>query len=237
MALGRTVRPRRVLMAPGMPLTGPMAASVSRSRTAGRGGALAGPDSPSGKLVRAAGPRMRRAAASYARAASSAVSNVPSHTRCPRVGSRISAAHFPHGLWRTPLYWVPGRVPVIPAWLTLRSSAGEGPLELHTPVALLVVGRSERCVAGAPATLAWADPSRGSGAAGADAWAGAGAEDLRVALVGDGAASVVVGTGSGPGAGAGVPSGRRVGGACKGASPTGLAGAGAVARMAWGAGS
>jgi len=42
----------------------------------------AGP-SPSRKLVMAASPRMRRAAASYASAASSAVSNVPSHRREP----------------------------------------------------------------------------------------------------------------------------------------------------------
>jgi hypothetical protein len=40
------------------------------------------------------GPRMCRAAASYARAASSAVSNVPSHRRAPRLGSRISAAQL-----------------------------------------------------------------------------------------------------------------------------------------------
>ena len=41
----------------------------------------------SGKLVTALGPRMRRAAASYARAASSAVSKVPSHRRAPYAGS------------------------------------------------------------------------------------------------------------------------------------------------------
>ena len=41
-----------------------------------------GMESPSsGKLHRAAAPRMARAALSYARAASSAVSNVPSHLR------------------------------------------------------------------------------------------------------------------------------------------------------------
>ena len=39
--------------------------------------------SPRRKLVMAASPRMRRAAASYASAASSAVSNVPSHRRDP----------------------------------------------------------------------------------------------------------------------------------------------------------
>lgn len=39
--------------------------------------------SPGRKLVMAASPRMRRAAASYASAASSAVSNVPSHSRDP----------------------------------------------------------------------------------------------------------------------------------------------------------
>ena len=42
------------------------------------------------KLVRALGPRICRAAASYARAASSAVSKVPSQRRAPLLGSRIS---------------------------------------------------------------------------------------------------------------------------------------------------
>jgi transposase len=41
--------------------------------------------SGSGKLQRAAGPLMARAAASYARAASSAVSNVPSHLLAGKV--------------------------------------------------------------------------------------------------------------------------------------------------------
>jgi hypothetical protein len=31
---------------------------------------------------------------------------VPSHLRAARRGSRISAAHFPHGRRRTPLYWI-----------------------------------------------------------------------------------------------------------------------------------
>ena len=44
------------------------------------------------------------AAASYALAASSAVSNVPSHNLAPRFGSRISAAQLPHGRCRTPRY-------------------------------------------------------------------------------------------------------------------------------------
>lgn len=48
-----------------------------------------------------------RAAWSYARAASSAVSNVPSHRRAPTVGSRISAAHLPQGRCRTPLQRAP----------------------------------------------------------------------------------------------------------------------------------
>mmetsp|Transcript_25803 Transcript_25803/g.76413 ORF Transcript_25803/g.76413 Transcript_25803/m.76413 type:complete len:421 (-) Transcript_25803:300-1562(-) len=55
-----------------------------------------------GKLQRAFGPRIARAASSYARAASSAESNVPSQRRCPTVGSRISAAHLPQGRCRTP---------------------------------------------------------------------------------------------------------------------------------------
>ena len=44
------------------------------------------------------------AAASYALAASSAVSNVPSHNLAPRFGSRISAAQLPHGRCLTPRY-------------------------------------------------------------------------------------------------------------------------------------
>lgn len=32
------------------------------------------------------------------------MSNVPNQTLAALCGSRISAAHFPHGLWRTPLY-------------------------------------------------------------------------------------------------------------------------------------
>ncbi|XP_068337581.1 peptidyl-prolyl cis-trans isomerase-like 2 [Pyrus communis] len=39
-----------------------------------------------------------------ARAAASAVSNVPSQTLAALCGSRFSAAHFPHGLCLTPLY-------------------------------------------------------------------------------------------------------------------------------------
>jgi hypothetical protein len=59
---------------------------------------------PSGKLSFARRPRNLVAAASYACAASSAVSNVPSQTRAAFFGSRISAAHFPHGRCRTPRY-------------------------------------------------------------------------------------------------------------------------------------
>nr|CAB3477815.1 unnamed protein product [Digitaria exilis] len=54
------------------------------------------------KLVVALGPRSWMAALSYTRAASSAVSKVPSQTRTPRHGSRISAANLPHGRLRTP---------------------------------------------------------------------------------------------------------------------------------------
>lgn len=59
---------------------------------------------PSGKLSLARKPRNLVAATSYAMAASSAVSNVPSQTRAAFLGSRISAAHFPHGRCRTPRY-------------------------------------------------------------------------------------------------------------------------------------
>lgn len=59
---------------------------------------------PSGKFSFALKPLNLVAAISYAIAASSAVSNVPSQTRAAFLGSRISAAHFPHGRWRTPRY-------------------------------------------------------------------------------------------------------------------------------------
>lgn len=59
--------------------------------------------SGNGKLSFARGPRNLIAASSYARAASSAVLKVPSQTRVACFGSRISAAHFPHGRCRTPL--------------------------------------------------------------------------------------------------------------------------------------
>lgn len=59
---------------------------------------------PSGKLSFALNPRNLVAATSYAIAASSAVSKVPSHTRAAFFGSRISAAHFPHGRCLTPRY-------------------------------------------------------------------------------------------------------------------------------------
>lgn len=58
----------------------------------------------SGKLSLALLPLKRRAASSYALAAASAVSKVPSQTLAALCGSRISAAHFPQGLCRTPLY-------------------------------------------------------------------------------------------------------------------------------------
>lgn len=59
---------------------------------------------PSGKLSLALNPRNLVAAMSYAIAASSAVSKVPSQTRAAFCGSRISAAHFPHGRCLTPRY-------------------------------------------------------------------------------------------------------------------------------------
>lgn len=71
---------------------------------------------PSGKLSFARRPRNFVAAMSYAMAASSAVSNVPNHTRAAFFGSRISAAHFPHGLCRTPRYlrFLTGAAPASP---------------------------------------------------------------------------------------------------------------------------
>ncbi|GER29693.1 protein kinase superfamily protein [Striga asiatica] len=56
-----------------------------------------------GKFSTAAQPLIASAAWSYARAAASALSNVPSQTRTPfRVESRISAANLPHGRRLTP---------------------------------------------------------------------------------------------------------------------------------------
>jgi hypothetical protein len=59
---------------------------------------------PDGKFVRACTPLKARAAESYARAAASAESKVPSQRGVFRVGSRISAAYLPDGRLRTPLY-------------------------------------------------------------------------------------------------------------------------------------
>lgn len=63
---------------------------------------------PDGKLVRACTPLKARAAESYARAAASAESKVPSQRGVFRVGSRISAAYLPDGRLRTPLYRISG---------------------------------------------------------------------------------------------------------------------------------
>jgi hypothetical protein len=73
---------------------------LDEAGSAGQGGP--GRDT-TGKFVFALGPRNLIAAASYARAASSAVLKVPSQTRVFFDGSRISAAYRPHGLLRTPL--------------------------------------------------------------------------------------------------------------------------------------
>ncbi|KAM0943665.1 hypothetical protein DsansV1_C13g0124571 [Dioscorea sansibarensis] len=54
------------------------------------------------KLVRVFDPRRRKAASSYAFAASSAVSNVPNHILIFLVVSLISATHRPDGLCLTP---------------------------------------------------------------------------------------------------------------------------------------
>lgn len=83
---------------PPRPLTGRVGSGGNCDRTdAGIGTSLP-------KFVTAESPRIARAAASYASAASSAESNVPNHNRDPRVGSRISAAYLPHGRCLTPLY-------------------------------------------------------------------------------------------------------------------------------------
>ncbi|RRT80131.1 hypothetical protein B296_00019600 [Ensete ventricosum] len=76
----------------------------------------------SGKLSFALFPRISSAATSYARAASSAVPYVPSHTLAPFLGSLISAAHFPHGRLRIPLYDVFRRLSPSPAALVFVSS-------------------------------------------------------------------------------------------------------------------
>jgi hypothetical protein len=113
-----------LVQAPPRPVEETACAAMAAS-TAGGGGGGAGATAVSGgpasvaaagsesaavvlgirKFNRALGPRIFRAAVSYATAASSAVSKVPSHTLAPcRAESRISAANFPHGLCLTPLY-------------------------------------------------------------------------------------------------------------------------------------
>lgn len=71
----------------------------------------------SGKLSLALLPLNRSAASSYALAADSAVSKVPNHTRAAFCGSLISAAHFPHGLCLTPLYFL--LLSCLPPWVLL----------------------------------------------------------------------------------------------------------------------
>lgn len=71
----------------------------------------------SGKLSLALLPLNRSAASSYALAAASAVSKVPNHTRAAFCGSLISAAHFPHGLCLTPLYFL--LLSCLPPWVLL----------------------------------------------------------------------------------------------------------------------
>jgi hypothetical protein len=57
-----------------------------------------------GKLSRAFSPRSLKASRSYAMAASSAESNVPSQSRVRFRGSLISATHLPQCRCRTPRY-------------------------------------------------------------------------------------------------------------------------------------
>jgi hypothetical protein len=83
---------------PPLPCTGRVGSGGNCARTdAGIGTSLP-------KFVTAASPRIARAAASYAKAASSAESNVPNQSLDPRVGSLISAAYLPHGRCLTPRY-------------------------------------------------------------------------------------------------------------------------------------
>lgn len=77
--------------------------SVGVRASVGVGLEREGMEARRGKLRRALHPRILRAAASYAVAASSAVSNVPSQTRAPCLAeSRISAANLPQGRCLTP---------------------------------------------------------------------------------------------------------------------------------------
>ena len=74
------------------------------SRAALGAGAWSGDVGAMGKFSLVLGPLMARAALSYSRAASSAVSKVPNQRRTFLVVSRISAAYLPQGLRRTPRY-------------------------------------------------------------------------------------------------------------------------------------
>nr|GLL34760.1 hypothetical protein KK1_023134 [Ipomoea trifida] len=65
-------------------------------------GSLSFPRKSSGKLSRAFSPLRLKASRSYAMAASSAVSKVPSQRRVLFLGKRISATHFPQCRCRTP---------------------------------------------------------------------------------------------------------------------------------------
>eukprot|EP00955_Chlamydomonas_euryale_P087759 364323-Chlamydomonas_euryale.AAC.8 len=109
---GTLPAPPAVLAAPANALPLAAAADALASSATARAAALASaafcsidfgtiPSSGGGKLHRALG-LTARTAASYARAASSAVSNVPSQRLAPARTSRTSAAQRPHGRRRTP---------------------------------------------------------------------------------------------------------------------------------------
>jgi hypothetical protein len=65
---------------------------------------MAEPVTLTGKLTTALGPLISRAAASYARAASSAVSNVPSHKRHPLKVHAEAQCQSDEREWQPPLF-------------------------------------------------------------------------------------------------------------------------------------
>jgi hypothetical protein len=99
----------------------------------------------SGKLSTAPRPLTTSAAASWARAAISAVGKVPSQMRDFLRGSRISDTHFPHARIRTPRYAGPGRrrpplfpPPPPPLLCTLPSPSGDAGLATSSESAGIV---------------------------------------------------------------------------------------------------
>ncbi|BAS82724.1 Os03g0191850 [Oryza sativa Japonica Group] len=122
-----------------------MAWSLASTAAWSGGPRWAPPRRSSGKLSLADSPRRRNAALSYASAASSAVSKVPSQRRVRLRGRRISATHLPQCRCLTPRYSLTGaRAAAAAATATAPCRfIGSGGAAARQPLA--APGRRRRC--------------------------------------------------------------------------------------------